>query len=134
LRLDHRQDLFDEAAATAVLDRLVRVLDRFVTDPDGPVARIDLLTDVERDRGLHHWNDTAVEHPPTTLPEAFARRAAATPEAPALVFGKTTLTFAELDMRANRLAHRLLSRGVGAEDNVALPLPRAAGEIRSAPG
>ncbi|KHF43052.1 non-ribosomal peptide synthase/polyketide synthase [Saccharomonospora viridis] len=129
LRLDHRQDLFDEAAATAVLDRLVRVLDRFVTDPDGPVARIDLLTDVERDRVLHHWNDTAVEHPPTTLPEAFARRAAETPEATALVFGETTLTFAELNMRANRLAHLLLSRGVGAEDIVALAIPRSAETI-----
>ena len=60
----------------------------------------------------------------TTLPELFEAQVAATPDAVALVFGDATLTYAQLNARANRLAHAFIHRGVGSEDIVALALPR----------
>ncbi|WP_051473470.1 non-ribosomal peptide synthase/polyketide synthase [Saccharomonospora piscinae] len=129
LRLDYRKDLFDDATATGILDRFARVLGRFAADPDAPATRIDLLTEAQRDRVLCRWNDTAVEHPSASWTEVFERRVAEAPDATALVFGDTALTFAELDAHANRLAHLLLARGVGAENVVALAVPRSADTI-----
>ncbi|TFE38564.1 hypothetical protein E3E14_28005, partial [Streptomyces sp. ICN441] len=59
------------------------------------------------------------------VPVAFAAQVAATPEETALVFGETRLSYAELEVRANRLAHGLVGCGVGAEDVVALAVPRS---------
>jgi amino acid adenylation domain-containing protein/non-ribosomal peptide synthase protein (TIGR01720 family) len=71
------------------------------------------------------WNDTGRAITPVTLAELFEARVARTPELPAVVFDGGTLSFAELDERANRLAHLLVGRGVGPERIVALVLPRS---------
>ncbi|NHC16632.1 AMP-binding protein, partial [Motilibacter deserti] len=85
---------------------------------------------------LAAWNDTAVGVPATTLAALFEEQAARTPHAPALVDagapGRPTLTYAELDARANRLAHVLREQGVGAagaEHVVALALGRSAASV-----
>lgn len=59
-----------------------------------------------------------------TIPALFEERAGRTPDAPAVTSGGSTLTYRELDERANRLAHHLIERGVGPERPVALALPR----------
>ncbi|GLY92600.1 amino acid adenylation domain-containing protein [Actinoallomurus iriomotensis] len=61
----------------------------------------------------------------TTLPDLFERQVAATPDAPAVVFGDTTLTYAELNARANGLAHHLMDHGAGPEQVIAVALPRS---------
>ncbi len=71
------------------------------------------------------WNDTDHDVPPVTLPRLFERQAARTPDLPAVLFEGGSLTFAELEIRANRLAHLLVDRGVGPEEIVALALPRS---------
>ncbi|TQM69597.1 amino acid adenylation domain-containing protein [Actinomadura hallensis] len=87
------------------------------------------LSPEERHRILVEWNDTECRVPPATLPEMFQARVDENPEAVALVFGDesacTELTYAEVDARANRLAHSLVARGVGPERVVALALPRS---------
>ncbi|MCX4587514.1 non-ribosomal peptide synthetase [Streptomyces sp. NBC_01481] len=125
LRLDYRDDLFDRATATGFLDRLIRVLDLVVTDADRPIGRIDLLTDEERRDLLVARNDTVTATSGTTLPGLFEARAVETPDAAAVVCGKTTLTYQELNERANRLAHLLAAHGIGPEHIVALALPRS---------
>ncbi|MFF3731963.1 amino acid adenylation domain-containing protein [Streptomyces sp. NPDC002476] len=94
--------------------------------PDEPIGRIDLVTARERDQVLRDWNDTALDVPEGSVPERVADRAAAGPEAIALVAGGTTLTYQELDSAANRLAHVLVARGAGPGRLVALALPRTA--------
>ncbi|NEC24013.1 amino acid adenylation domain-containing protein, partial [Streptomyces parvus] len=70
------------------------------------------------------WNDTARDLPGEQLPALFRAQAARTPDAPALDFDGVRLDYGELDLRSDRLAHELADRGIGAEDLVAVALPR----------
>ena len=79
----------------------------------------------ERRTILEDWNETARAVPPATLPELFAAQAARTPAATAVVFGDESLSYGELDARANRLAHHLRGLGVGPEVVVGLCVERS---------
>ncbi|MGW7417482.1 amino acid adenylation domain-containing protein, partial [Streptomyces sp. NPDC054863] len=93
--------------------------------PDVPLGDIEVLGADERRRVLVEWNDTARDVPVRTLPELFEAQAARTPDAIAVVFGATEVSYAELNGRANRLARLLVEHGVGPERLVALALPRS---------
>ncbi|QIS22154.1 non-ribosomal peptide synthase/polyketide synthase [Nocardia terpenica] len=124
LRLDYQPSVFTDTQAHALAARFVRLLEAVVADPRVPIARIQLLSAPEQ-RQLAVWNDTAVAVAESTLPQLFAAQAAATPDAVAVVCADTTLTYRELDTRANQLAHWLIGQGVGPEDRVAVALPRS---------
>ena len=94
-------------------------------DPDRSIGSLDILSAAERYSILREWNDTAVAVEPTTLPELFAAQAKRTPDAVAVVFEEETLTYGELDARANQLAHHLQSLGVGPETIVGLCVERS---------
>ncbi|MFD9741433.1 amino acid adenylation domain-containing protein [Umezawaea sp. NPDC059074] len=105
--------LFDEATAERMLGHLVTVLGALAEDPEVRVADLPVLTGPERDLLLGGWGGTVVPVPPVRLVhDLFADQAAAAPDAVAVVCGAATLTFAELDARANRLAHHLVGLGV----------------------
>ncbi|MEU0563757.1 amino acid adenylation domain-containing protein, partial [Dactylosporangium sp. NPDC006015] len=89
-----------------------------------PLSEIGVLNPGELDRVLHEWNGTAVDVPAATLPGLFAAQVARTPDAPALVFEGESLSYAELDGRANGLARLLIERGVVADSVVGVSLPR----------
>ncbi|BCL17059.1 non-ribosomal peptide synthetase [Micromonospora sagamiensis] len=125
-RLLYRTALFDRGTAEAVVARYVRLLDAAVAEPATRVSALPLLDAAERDLVLHGWNDTARQVPPSTLVAEVERQVAATPTATALVADGRSLTYAELNGRANRLARMLVSRGVGPGALVALALPRSA--------
>ncbi len=109
--------------ATA-LARLVAALEG---DPAAPVLRLDVLPAAERDQVLRGWNDQpAVARTTACVPGLFEARAAATPDAVAVVCGDTRLSTAALDAAANRLARALVARGIGPESLVAVALPRSA--------
>ncbi|HWG98304.1 MAG TPA: amino acid adenylation domain-containing protein, partial [Pilimelia sp.] len=129
LHLEYHPDCLDRAATGRILGRLVRVLETFAREPDLPLSRIEPLTAAERRRVLVDWNDNALPVPRATVPGLFAAQVARTPAATALVCAGERLTFAELDARANRLAHELVARGVGPERVVALLLPRSADAV-----
>ncbi|MFB7270063.1 amino acid adenylation domain-containing protein [Streptomyces sp. NPDC056244] len=122
----YRQDLFDEAT----MDRLLGHYETLLTDglarPGTAVAELELTTARERHRLLVERNATGHSVPAATWPAMFAEQAARHPDAIALVFEDTRYTYAELDERANRLAHALIARGAGPERVVALALPRSA--------
>lgn len=110
--LEYAADLFDEDTARAVVERLERLLDAAAAAPETPVRCLDILSVRERSRILDQWNDTARPLPVTTLHAEFERRAASDPDAPALVAVEESLTYRELNSRANQLAHHLTRLGV----------------------
>ncbi|WP_030025367.1 non-ribosomal peptide synthetase, partial [Streptomyces monomycini] len=119
-------DLFDRSTVATLAAQLVRVLETAVATPDVPLAHLDVLTTEEHGRLRRNASAArpAVRH--STLPELFAEQAARTPDATALVFEDVSLTYRELNARANRLAHWLTGQGVGPEALVAVVLPRSA--------
>ncbi|MFF9673496.1 amino acid adenylation domain-containing protein [Streptomyces eurythermus] len=118
--------LFDRDTVRGMAEHYQRLLAAVVDAPDLPLDRIDALDAAERKALTHGRRDTAVEPPVRCLPELFSEQAARTPDAPAVVFGESTLSYAELDARVTRLAHRLRAVGVRAETPVAVCLRREA--------
>ena len=123
--VEYATDLFDRATIEALIGRLVRLLEAAVADPDRAIRSLDILAPAERVTILHDWNDTARATVPATLPELFAEQAAQTPDAIAVVHEDVSLTYRELDRRANRLAHHLRGLGVGPEVVVGLCVERS---------
>ncbi len=124
--VEYATDLFDATTGTALAERLLRVLRAVAADPDAPINGIDVLAPAEREQLLTGWNDTTVPVPDATLPELFEARAAATPDAVALVCGDTRLSYAALDSRAEHLAAHLAEAGIGADTPVVLLMDRSA--------
>ncbi|MFD9904361.1 amino acid adenylation domain-containing protein [Streptomyces sp. NPDC059063] len=122
-------DLFDRATMEAIADRYVRVVRQLVTEPTRPVTFTDVLDADERDLVLRRFNDTAAATDERTVPQLFAERATATPDAPAVIDGEQRLSYRELDERANRLAHVLAARGVTQESVVGFALPRSLDQV-----
>ncbi|GAA0297702.1 hypothetical protein GCM10010302_40420 [Streptomyces polychromogenes] len=125
-RLEYAAELFDHTTAVAVVDRFTRILEQAVADPALRVAELDVLDEGERAWLLETANDTAEATLEPGLVEAVARQARENPGAPAVIAEDESLTYAELDARAGRLAHWLTGRGVGPESLVAVSLPRSA--------
>jgi amino acid adenylation domain-containing protein len=125
-RVTYRTDLFDAATIQRMAGHLARLLEAAVADPAARPAAVELLEAGERRRILQEWNaterafgrDLPVHH-------RFEAQAARTPDAVAVEFGGGTVTYAELNARANRLARRLRREGVGPETIVALFLDRS---------
>lgn len=129
LRIDFNADpgVYDPAEVRAHHRRFLALLETLATtDADTPVASIDLVTPQERQRLLHDWNDTALDVADTPLPELIQRHGRSAADTVAVVCGTTTLTYGELNTRANRLARLLVDRGAGPQGYVALALPRTA--------
>ncbi|MGW1659400.1 AMP-binding protein, partial [Streptomyces atratus] len=91
---------------------------------DVPLSSLGVLGEDERRRVLLDWNNTAADLGTALVPELFAAQVARTPDAVAVVADDESVSYAELDARANRLAHYLVGQGVGAESVVGLCLPR----------
>ncbi|MFH9725725.1 amino acid adenylation domain-containing protein [Streptomyces sp. NPDC017254] len=125
LRFKHDAARLDQVAVAVLANRFTALLRTVAADPDRLVARTGLLSTREREH-LTELNATAHPVPEATLASLFAARAARTPQAPAVVFDGTTLSYAELDRRAEALARRLRARGAGPERYVAVAVPRSA--------
>ncbi|MET7303544.1 amino acid adenylation domain-containing protein [Embleya sp. NPDC005575] len=122
--LEYVTDLFDRDTVEGIANRFVRVLSRLVADSEREIGGIDVLDAAERDRLLTRFNDTATAVTELTIPELFEGQVAKTPDAPAIVCDDRTLTYRQLDDRANGVAWELVRRGAGPEDLVVLALPR----------
>ncbi|MFI0723475.1 amino acid adenylation domain-containing protein [Streptomyces sp. NPDC021224] len=122
----YRTDLFDEATVVRLAERFELLLDAALADPDRPVDELPLLTAQEREQ-LAAWS-AGPELPtggPETLPRLLARAAREFPGRTALAFEDRSLTYRQLDRRANGLAWRLRALGVGPDDRVAICLEQS---------
>ncbi|NJC70660.1 amino acid adenylation domain-containing protein [Planosporangium thailandense] len=133
LRLGYRPDLFTSADAERLLASMVRVLEAVASDLDQTVGRLPVVDAAERHRIIHEWNETGRRLPQAafTIPELFTAQARLTPEATAVRASEATLTYRELDRRADGLADRLRRLGVRAETPVAVLQERSAGLVVS---
>ena len=117
--LIHSADLFEGGTAQRLAQRYLRLLGSVLADPALPVGRLDLLPPTEREL-LATWNDTAVELPARTLVDLVLDRAAATPDAVAVVCGPVSVGYRALVAAAAGLARTLAGRGVGPGSVVAV--------------
>jgi amino acid adenylation domain-containing protein len=101
------------------------LLDGATGNPDTPVSRLPILTEAERNLTLVEWNQTNAEFPQTCVHQLFEDQVRRTPDAVALVYENQQLTYAELNARANRLANRLATLGVGPDVMVAVCIERS---------
>ncbi|MCX4878960.1 amino acid adenylation domain-containing protein [Streptomyces sp. NBC_00847] len=127
LRCDHLSSHFSPDIAARFVRHLVHVHQQVLHHPQTRPDDVELLDEAER------AHTAALGRPPRSLtttplsvPEAFARMVAATPDRLALTDGDAGLTYRELDERAARSAHGLRARGVGAGDRVGVCLERSA--------
>ncbi|GHE73691.1 non-ribosomal peptide synthetase [Streptomyces vinaceus] len=123
--VEYSEDLFDRGTAEGFGARLLRMLDAFGEDLDQRTAAVGLLGPQERQLLLTDWNGADRPAEPDTVVRRFEEQVARSPQATAVRAGSRVLSYAELNARANRIARRLIARGAGPEDLVALVLPRS---------
>ncbi|HJX26916.1 MAG TPA: amino acid adenylation domain-containing protein, partial [Thermoanaerobaculia bacterium] len=123
-RLDYDADLFDDVDALRLLETFQALLAGIAESPWRPLWSLPVATAESRHQLLVEWNDTAVSPANLCLHERFETQAARTPGAIALVCEEESLTYAELDRRAGRLARRLAALGAGPEARVGIALRR----------
>ncbi len=123
---EYSADLFESATMARLMRCFQTLLEGIVAQPELPVSQLPLLTAAEREQIVVHWNQTARPFPrDCTLPELFAVQVVRAGQAVAVIQGDRQLTYAELDARANQVAHRLRRAGVRPETLVALCLERS---------
>ncbi len=119
-------DLFDPETVERMIGHFLTLVAGAVRSPDTPISRLPLLTTEEKRRILVEWNDTARSYPDDKcFHQIFEEQALNRPEQTAATFGRTRVTYSELNSRANRLAHYLRQRGVGVEVPVGIYLNRS---------
>jgi natural product biosynthesis luciferase-like monooxygenase protein len=122
----YNSDLFQGDTITRMLQQFQLVLERIVVDPDRCIANISLLTVAERRQVLVSWNATKVAISDSMdIPSLFEVQVRETPDAIAVVFEDSLLTYAELNRRANQMAHHLRGYGVGPDSLVGVCVPRS---------
>jgi amino acid adenylation domain-containing protein len=127
MRVDFRANHAHYDAQTLEQHRqhFLRLLDVVADAPEQAIGNIAMLTPDERDRVLLQWNGTDAAFPADMrIHELFEAQAASAPDAVAIVFEGLQLTYAELNARANRLAHHLIALGVTPDARVGIALGR----------
>ncbi|AVN47873.1 non-ribosomal peptide synthase/polyketide synthase [Pseudomonas aeruginosa] len=126
LHYSYSRQAFDEAAIECLAERLERLLLGMCENPGASLGELDSLAAAERYQLLEGWNATAAEYPlQRGVHRLFEEQVERTPTAPALAFGEERLDYAELNRRANRLAHALIERGVGVDRLVGVAMERS---------
>jgi len=126
VHFEYNTDLFDAATIERMTGHFETLLLAVVSDASAPVSRLPLLTAGERQQILYDWNDTAAEYAnDSCIHTLIETRAEEQPDAPAVLFRTDTLSFADLNARANRLAHYLIGKGAGPGTIIGISLERS---------
>ncbi|MBM9509330.1 non-ribosomal peptide synthetase [Actinacidiphila acididurans] len=122
---EYDRDLFDESTVVRLAGHFHRLVEQVVARPGTPIGDLDLLSVDERHRVVTEWNATAHRWPDGLVHSHVEEQVRRTPEAQAVRFAGTSLSYAELNERANRLAHLLRGRGVGRDVLVGVAMERS---------
>ena len=124
--LEFNTDLFDPQSMERWLTHYRTLLDALLEEPESGVSHLRLLSDTEQRRILGEWTGTTAAAPADRcLPQLFEEQVLRTPGATAVECHGSVLTYAELNLRANQLAHRLREVGVGPDVVVAILMERS---------
>jgi amino acid adenylation domain-containing protein len=124
---EYDTDLFDNARMSRMVDHFQVLLEGIVANPATRLSELPLLTTAEQQQILVEWNQTLTVSPDRRcIHELFEQQAERTPEAVAVVFEDSKLTYRELNCRSNQLAHYLRAAGARADVLVGLCLERSA--------
>ncbi|RYE40003.1 MAG: amino acid adenylation domain-containing protein, partial [Hyphomicrobiales bacterium] len=123
--LEYKTSLFDASTMARMAGNFKTLLEGIASAPQTPVGDLPLLDAGELRRIVGEWNDTAADLPDMGLHTRFEQHAALYPDATAVVVGEALLSYAEVNLQANRLAHLLRQRGVGPEVKVGVCIERS---------
>ena len=117
---------FESDTIERMLGHLQTIFSAIVADPQQRVAQLPLLSEAEQHQLLVEWNNTQTEYSSNTcIHQLFEAQVERTPDAVAVVFGERSLTYQELNARANQLGHHLQALGVGSETLVGICVERS---------
>ncbi|MBN8472056.1 amino acid adenylation domain-containing protein [Corallococcus exiguus] len=123
---EYRTDLFEAATIDRLLRHLGTLLQAAAASPESPLSTLPLMDETEQRQVLVDWNATSRDFPREACAhQLFEAQVARTPHATAVRFEGTALTYAQLDTRANQLAHHLRALGVRPDVPVALCVERS---------
>ena len=126
LEITYDRNRFEDKTISRMMGHLQTLLENVVADPEQCLADVPMLTDLERNQMLVDWNDTSSAYPRgRCVHQLFEQQVEQTPDAIALVYEDQTLTYRQLNTRANQLAHYLKKLGVGPEVLVCICLERS---------
>ena len=128
--LSYASGLFDAATAHRIVEHFTTLMAAMVADAQQPVQQLPLLSAAQRAHLLEELNQTQVDYPLTqTLAQGIEARVAAQPDAIAVRYRGSTLSYDQLNRRANQLAHQLITLGVRPDDRVAICAEHTAGMV-----
>ena len=122
----YNSDLFDGDRIARMVGHFQTLLEGVVANPQQSVGALPLLTERERHQLLVEWNNTRTPYPDTKcIHQVFEEQVEQTPDAVAVVYEDESLTYQELNLRANKIAHYLQTLGVGPEVLVGICVERS---------
>jgi fengycin family lipopeptide synthetase B len=124
-RFEYCSDLFEPQTIRRLCAHYLTLLQAIVHDPNQKISALRMLSEAERHQATRGWNKTIVYPKDTCLHERFEKQVELTPDAIAVVCDEHQLTYAELNRRASRLAHRLRALGVTPDQLVAIRTERS---------
>ncbi|WP_411139389.1 amino acid adenylation domain-containing protein, partial [Streptomyces sp. C10] len=123
--VEYATDLFKRTTVERMNGHLLQLLRAVLADPEAPLSELDIMSAEEREQLIVDRNATEHDVSRDTLPQLIEAQVAKAPDAVAVVFEEQSITYAELNARANRMARFLIGKGVGPEETVALLVPRS---------
>lgn len=124
-RIEYSTEVFDDDAVARLSEHFVTVLSAALKNPARRISDLDLLTDRERKQMFEDWQGAITERPSKPIFELIAEQTTKTPDHVAIRHDDLTITYAEMNRRANQLARRLRDLAVGPGTAVAIALDRS---------
>src|SRR6185503_19640116 len=123
--IEYNTDLYDRDTIARLAEHFRVVLAAAARAPERRFSELPLLSPDEQRQIVHDWNATRADLPDACVPQLFERQVAETPDAVALIYQDRSMTYAELNRKANQLAHTLRGRGVGPDSVVGICVERS---------
>ncbi|MEV0537296.1 amino acid adenylation domain-containing protein [Kitasatospora sp. NPDC050463] len=121
---EYTDALFERATVERLADHFLRLLESVTTEPGVTLADAEIMAEQAREQLTGWGTGERADWPAATTLDLFEEQVRATPDAVAVIAGDTRLTYAEVDERANRIAHHLIALGAGPDTVVGLCLAR----------